>query len=55
MSNDTLRNRKRYTTTFDLELFNKLMDISKETEVPFSKLIDRCIRMYLESNNKDSE
>lgn len=51
MSNDTLKNRKRYTTTFDLDLFDTLMKHSKETEVPFSKLLDRCIKMYLESKN----
>lgn len=46
-----LKTRKRYTASFDLELFNTLMAHSKETEVPFSKLLDRCMKMYLESNN----
>ena len=46
-----LKTRKRYTASFDLELFNILMAHSKDTEVPFSKLLDRCMKMYLEANN----
>ncbi|SDP76066.1 ribbon-helix-helix domain-containing protein [Clostridium gasigenes] len=46
-----LKNRKRYTASFDLKLFDALMTHSKETEVPFSELLDRCLKMYLEENN----
>lgn len=49
-SNSDLKNRKRYTASFDLKLFEALMKHSKETEVPFSKLLDRCMRKYLEDN-----
>ena len=53
-----LKTRTRYTATYNTELFNKLKQHSEETEVPFSKLLDRCIKMYLESKNlidKDKE
>ena len=57
-NNKDLKTRKRYTASFDLDLFDTLMKHSKETEVPFSKLLDRCMKMYLESKNlidKDKE
>lgn len=46
-----LKNRKRYTASFDIKLFNALKKYSDDTSIPFSKLLDKSIYGFLESND----
>ena len=43
-----LKTRTRYTASFNTELFNELKRISEETEIPFSRLLDRALKLYLD-------
>ncbi|MBY7009575.1 ribbon-helix-helix domain-containing protein [Clostridium botulinum] len=51
-SNNDLKNRQRYTSSFDTELLKKLKDLSKETMIPLSKLLDKGIELLLKEYNK---
>ena len=47
-----LKTRSPIGSTIDNELLNQLGAYSKESGVPISKLLDRDIKMYLESVRK---
>lgn len=50
-----LKNRERYTTSIDIVLLNKLKNLSKETMIPMSRLLDRGIELVLEEYKKPSK
>ena len=47
-----LKTRSPIGSVIDNELLNQLRAYSKEAGVPISKLLDRAIKMYLESVRK---
>ena len=47
-----LKNRIRLCNSIDKELFEKLQELSKETDIPMSKLLDRAIKLLLEKEKK---
>ena len=46
-----LKNRKRYTASFDLKLFDAMKSYSEETSIPFSKLLDKAMYKFLKDYN----
>lgn len=51
-----LKNRTRIGSAIDNELLEKLKDLSKETKVPQSKLLDEAIELLLrEYKNEDEQ
>lgn len=44
--------RQRYSSTFDKELLKKLQELSKETLIPVSKLMDKALELLLKEYNK---
>ena len=42
-SNDDLTTRQRYTASFDKDLLKDLKQLSKETSIPLSKLLDKAV------------
>ena len=44
-----LVNRTAIGTAIDKDLYNRLKQYSQETDIPLSKLLDRAIRLFLES------
>lgn len=49
---DTLVNRQRYSSTFDIELLEKMKNLSKETGIPISKLLDKSLELLLKEYDK---
>jgi metal-responsive CopG/Arc/MetJ family transcriptional regulator len=47
-----LVNRKRFNTSADINLLNSLDELSKETMIPKSKLIDRALELLLKEYEK---
>lgn len=47
MSNDTLKNRIRISTTLTPQTNELLKEFSKKTEVPISKIIEKAILEYI--------
>lgn len=43
-----LTNRVRISNAIDKELYSQLKEISKETMIPVSKLLDRAIELLIE-------
>ena len=41
--------RYKITTNIDKKLYEELKNYSKETSIPISKLLDKAIKMFLES------
>lgn len=52
-NNNRLVNRKTFNTSVDKELLNKLDELSKETMIPKSKLIDKAIELLLQEYKKE--
>ena len=52
MSNDTLKNRERFSTTIDKNVLAQLKQYSETTMIPISKIIDKAISEYIKSNPK---
>ena len=52
MGNPNLKNRVIPNSAIDKELYNKLKDLSKETSIPISKLLDKAIELLLKSTEK---
>lgn len=46
MSKD-LKTRERFTNTLDKNLLKELQNLSKETMIPMSKLLDKAIELLL--------
>lgn len=42
-----LKNRTRISNAVEKELYEKLQEISKETMIPVSKLLDQAIRLLI--------
>lgn len=55
MPNGELKNRVRFSTTLDKGVADKLKEMSKETMIPISKLVDIAILGLLKTgiNRKD--
>ena len=49
MANKELKNRTQIGSAIDKKLYEKLKNYSKETSIPISKLLDKAIKMFLES------
>lgn len=47
--NRGLKNRVAISNAIDKELYSKLKTYSDETSIPMSKLLDKAIKMFLES------
>ena len=47
--NRGLKNRVAISNAIDKELYAKLKDYSEETGIPMSKLLDKAVKMLLES------
>lgn len=47
------RHRKRFSTTIDPELVNKLRELSKETRISMSKLLDEAIEDLINKYKKE--
>ena len=45
--NKDLKNRVRFSTSMDIELSKKLEELSKQTRIPKSKLVDETIEMLV--------
>ncbi len=54
MTNDTLKNKVRFSSTLPPKVDKMLKDYSKQTMIPISKIIESSIVYYIE-NNKKSE
>ena len=48
--NRGLKNRVAISTAISTEIYEKLKDYSNKTGIPISKILDKAILMYLESN-----
>lgn len=46
--------REPFGSTMDTELLNKLREISGETGIPISKLIDRAVKLLINNINEVS-
>jgi len=44
--------KKRVTYTFDIELIEKLKNVSDKTMIPQSRLVEQAIKVYLERIGK---
>ena len=51
--NKDLKNRIRFSTSMDIELSKKLEELSKQTRIPTSKLVDEAIEMLVNKYNKE--
>lgn len=51
MGNQQLKTRTPIGSAVDKDLYEKLKTLSKETGVPVSKLLDRAIKLLLDSSN----
>ena len=47
-----LKNRTRFSTTLDNEIYRKLKEYSRKTDVPITKVMDKAIAMYLQNIDK---
>lgn len=52
MSKYGLKNRTRISNAIETELYNKLKQYSDKTDIPISKLLDRAVKLLLESTEK---
>jgi hypothetical protein len=48
----SLKSRERYTNSIDIELLKKFKELSKETRIPQSRLLDEAIELILKKYNK---
>lgn len=53
MGKKDLKHRTQYTSTLRNELYEELQRMSRETQVPISRLIDVAVGNFLETVNKD--
>lgn len=52
MTNDTLKNRQRFSTTLDKDVLKALREYSDKTMIPISKILDMAIKEYIKGNPK---
>jgi post-segregation antitoxin (ccd killing protein) len=48
MAKKVLKNRTQITSTLKIELNNQLKELSDETDIPISKLLDQAVTLLLE-------
>ena len=48
----SLKSREHYTNSIDIELLKKFKELSKETRIPQSRLLDEAIELILKKYNK---
>lgn len=48
MANPKLKNRVQVSSSVEPELWKKMQDISGETDIPLSKLLDRAMKEFIE-------
>lgn len=53
MANKNLKNRKPIGSAIDIKLHEELKQISNDTGVPISKLLDKAIMMLVDSYKKE--
>jgi hypothetical protein len=51
MANKDLKNRTPISNAIDTKLLKQLKNYSKETGIPISKLLDKAIKLFLNSTN----
>lgn len=51
MATPSYKSRKQYTMTVDIKLFDTLNQLSKETRIPKSKLVDEALELLFEKHN----
>jgi len=58
MAKKVLKNRSQITSTLKNELYDQLKELSNETDIPISKLLDQAVELLFEkrgiSRNKSS-
>lgn len=52
MSNESLKNRERFSTTLDKQVVHELKAYSQKTMIPISKIVDEAIKEYIKGNPK---
>ena len=52
MKNRGLKTRTAISNAVDTELWDKLKEYSEETSIPVSKLLDKSIKLFLETVKK---
>jgi len=52
MNNRGLKNRTAISNAVDTMLYNKLKELSEETMIPMSKLLDKAIELVLKKYGK---
>lgn len=43
-----LKNRTRFSSTLDNEIYKRLKNYSDKSDIPITKILDRSISMYLD-------
>ncbi len=52
-ANPRLKNREQFTSAIRPELLKGLQDLSNETDIPMSKLLDRAVEDLLKKYGKE--
>lgn len=52
MANKDLKNRHPFSNSIDNNLWLKFKELTDETKVPMSKLLDKAIELLLKESNK---
>lgn len=55
MAKETLINRKRFNGTLKNELYDKFDNLSKETMIPKTRLMDKAVELILKKYGKEVE
>ena len=55
MAKKILKNRTQFTSTLKNELNDSLKELSVESRVPISRLLDEAVELLLEERNKQDE
>ncbi|MDO5291606.1 MAG: ribbon-helix-helix domain-containing protein [bacterium] len=50
MANNLYKTRKQYTMTVDTKLFDTLNELSRQTRIPKSKLVDEALELLFEKH-----
>ena len=50
MANNLYKTRKQYTMTVDTQLFDTLNELSKQTRIPKSKLVDEALELLFQKH-----
>lgn len=48
MANPKLKNRIQISSSVDPDLWSRMQEISGETDIPLSKLLDRAMKEFIE-------